>query len=88
MSKVAGVIQLSKKEHDRLSRELRGLAAALAAFGPDIRQECAGPRALCVRLGRGLRLPKQRVGKSYEDSTLGGCTAEDCSGQRGSWGQR
>jgi hypothetical protein len=33
MSKLAGVVRLLKKEQDRLSKELRGIGAALAAFG-------------------------------------------------------
>ena len=33
MANLAGVVSQLKKEHDRLSREIRGVAAALAAFG-------------------------------------------------------
>jgi hypothetical protein len=33
MSKLAGVVRLLKKEQDRLANELRGIGAALAAFG-------------------------------------------------------
>jgi hypothetical protein len=33
MTKLQGVIQTLKKEHDRLARELKGITAALAAFG-------------------------------------------------------
>jgi hypothetical protein len=33
MSNLAGVVQLLKNEQDRLTRELRGITAALAAFG-------------------------------------------------------
>jgi hypothetical protein len=33
MSKLAGVVRLLKEEQDRLSKELRGIGAALAAFG-------------------------------------------------------
>jgi hypothetical protein len=33
MSNLAGVVRLLKKEQDRLSKELRGIGAALAAFG-------------------------------------------------------
>jgi len=33
MSNLAGVMRLLKKEHDRLTKELRGIGAALAAFG-------------------------------------------------------
>jgi hypothetical protein len=33
MSNLAAVVRLLKKEQDRLTRELRGIGAALAAFG-------------------------------------------------------
>lgn len=33
MAKIAAVVRLLRKEHDRLSKEIRGIAAALAAFG-------------------------------------------------------
>lgn len=33
MTKLHGVVQMLKKEHDRLTRELKGITAALAAFG-------------------------------------------------------
>jgi hypothetical protein len=33
MSKLEGVVRLLKKEQDRLTKELHGIAAALAAFG-------------------------------------------------------
>jgi hypothetical protein len=33
MTNLAGVVRLLKKEQDRLTKELRGIGAALAAFG-------------------------------------------------------
>jgi hypothetical protein len=33
MSNLAGVVRLLKKEQDKLTKELRGIGAALAAFG-------------------------------------------------------
>jgi hypothetical protein len=33
MANLAGVVQLLKKEQNRLTKELRGISAALAAFG-------------------------------------------------------
>ena len=33
MSNLAGVVRLLKKEQDRLTKEFRGIGAALAAFG-------------------------------------------------------
>ena len=37
MTKIAGVVQTLKKEHDRLTRELKGVSAALSAFGASYR---------------------------------------------------
>ena len=37
MTKIAGVVQTLKKEHDRLTRELKGISAALTAFGASYR---------------------------------------------------
>ena len=45
MSNLAAVVQLLKKEHDRLATELRGIGAALAAFGKTYRKG-TGPRKL------------------------------------------
>jgi hypothetical protein len=33
MANLAGVVQLLNKEHGRLTKELQGISAALAAFG-------------------------------------------------------
>jgi hypothetical protein len=33
MANLGSVVQLLKKEHERLTRELKGISAALAAFG-------------------------------------------------------
>src|SRR5437879_3608054 len=33
MANLAGVVQQLKKEHDRLSRQIQGVSAALSAFG-------------------------------------------------------
>jgi len=33
MANLSGVVQMLKKEHGRLTKELRGVSAALAAFG-------------------------------------------------------
>jgi len=38
MSNLAGVVRLLKKEQDRLTKELRGIGAALAAFGKTYRK--------------------------------------------------
>jgi hypothetical protein len=33
MTNLGGVVQMLKKEHDRLTREIKAIAAALSAFG-------------------------------------------------------
>jgi hypothetical protein len=33
MSQLAGVVQQLKKEHDRLTKQIQGISAALSAFG-------------------------------------------------------
>jgi hypothetical protein len=33
MSQLAGVVRLLKTEHDRLTKQLQGISAALSAFG-------------------------------------------------------
>jgi hypothetical protein len=38
MSNLTGVVRLLKKEQDRLTKELRGIGAALAAFGQAYRK--------------------------------------------------
>ena len=45
MSDLTGVVRLLKKEHDRLARELRGIGAALSAFGHTYAKG-TGPRRL------------------------------------------
>jgi hypothetical protein len=41
MTNLAGVVRLLKKEQDRLTKELRGIGAALAAFGRAYGRETA-----------------------------------------------
>lgn len=41
MDNLVGVVRLLKNEHDRLSKELRGIGAALAAFGKTYRNGTA-----------------------------------------------
>ena len=45
MANLTGVVRLLKKEQDRLTRELRGITAALAAFGK-VYSNGSGPRKL------------------------------------------
>ena len=59
MANVSGVIQMLRKEHGRLTKELQGINAALAAFAThtEIGQDYQR------RHGRGLRLPNALVGR-------------------------
>jgi hypothetical protein len=42
MDNLAGVVRLLKKEQDRLTKELRGIGAALAAFGKAYGKQAGG----------------------------------------------
>ena len=42
MANIAGVVQLLKKEHGRLTKELEGISAALAAFGKSYGKQTGG----------------------------------------------
>jgi hypothetical protein len=46
MSNLAGVVRLLKKEQDRLTKELRGIGAALAAFGKSYGKQTGSRRRL------------------------------------------
>src|SRR3954468_9461993 len=46
MTKLAGVVELLKTEHDRLTRELKGITAALSAFGATYRGSNRGTRRM------------------------------------------
>ena len=58
---LAGVVRLLRKEQDRMTRELRGIGAALAAFGKSYGKgtikESSPPQ-----LGHELQLHKEHVG--------------------------
>ena len=47
MSAIASVVQQLKKEHERLTKEIRGITAALSAFGAAYGKG-TGPRRLSV----------------------------------------
>jgi hypothetical protein len=65
MSKLVGVVRLLKKEQDRLTKELRGIGAALAAFGKAYRKR-TGTRKCRRQLGHGSQPPKERDGQKFE----------------------
>jgi hypothetical protein len=46
MTKLAGVVELLKTEHGRLPRELKGITAALSAFGATYRGSNRGTRRM------------------------------------------
>jgi hypothetical protein len=51
MANLAGVVQLLKKEQDRLTKELHGVGAALAAFGKTYGKQ-TGTRGTLSAAGR------------------------------------
>jgi hypothetical protein len=59
MTKLVGVVQTLKKEHDRLTRELKGISAALSAFGASYRSN-GGTRKISAA-GRAKIAAAQRV---------------------------
>jgi hypothetical protein len=69
MANLAGVVQLLKKEHGRLTKELQGISAALAAFGKtygkqtETRRLSAAARARIAAAQR-ARWAKVRASKS------------------------
>jgi hypothetical protein len=70
MSKLAGVVRLLKKEQDRLTKELRGIGAALAAFGTTYAKG-TGTRKLSAsaraRIAAAQRARWAKVGKNAGD---------------------
>jgi len=69
MANLAGVVQLLKQEHGRLTKELQGISAALAAFGKSYGKQ-TGTRRLSVAVrgriaaAQRARWAKVRAGKS------------------------
>jgi hypothetical protein len=74
MANLAGVVQLLKKEHGRLTKELQGISAALAAFGQTYGKE-AGTRRLSAaaraRIGAAQRARWAKVRASKTPSRNG-----------------
>ena len=99
MDNLAGVVRLLKKEQDRLTKELRGIGAALAAFGNAYGQR-TGTRKLSAS-GRATNRgrPKSALGKgsgnganescsdTWEADTLGSCAKEDRRCAEGAMGE-
>lgn len=60
MAQLHGVIQILKKEHARLTRELKGITAALAAFGDAYGSNNGGRRRISAA-GRARIAAAQRA---------------------------
>jgi hypothetical protein len=68
MSNLARVVGLLKQEQDRLTKELRGITAALAAFGNTYAQG-TGPRRLSAAArGRIAAAQRKRWAKARQNS--------------------
>jgi hypothetical protein len=63
MDNLAGVIRLLKNEYDRLNKELRGIGAALAAFGKTYRNGTATRRISAAGRARIAAAQKARWAK-------------------------
>jgi len=74
MANLAGVVQLLKKEHGRLTKELRGISAALAAFGNTYGRQTGTRRlsaAARARIGAAQRARSAKVRASKSQSGNG-----------------
>jgi len=60
LTQIASVVQLLKKEHDRLTKEMKAIGAALSAFGMAYRKGAA-PRGGMSAAGRARIAAAQRA---------------------------
>jgi hypothetical protein len=67
MAQMAAVVRLLKKEHDRLSREIRGVAAALAAFGTTYGKQTGRRRLSVAARARIAGAQRARSAKARKD---------------------
>ena len=72
MSNLSRVVQLLKKEHDRSSTEIRGIGAALAAFGKTYGKGTGRRKAVRVGSREDRGCPKGALGKGSGKSQ--GCS--------------
>jgi hypothetical protein len=63
MKKMQDVVALLRKEHARLTKQVEGIGAALAAFGNSY-QNRTGTRKISLQVVPELRPPKERDGQS------------------------
>jgi hypothetical protein len=77
MAKLSGVVQLLKKEHERLTKELHGISAALAAFGKTYGRHGGARRlsaAARARIAAAQRARWAKVRASKSQSAKGAAT--------------
>lgn len=67
MNNLTGVVQFLKKERDRLSKELHGVTAALAAFGSAYGKGAGARRLSASARARISSAQKARWAKARED---------------------
>ena len=60
MTNLGGVVQMLKKEHDRLSKEMKAIGAALSAFGAEYGKSTT-PRGRMSAAGRARIAAAQRA---------------------------
>jgi hypothetical protein len=63
MVNMSGIVQQLKEEHDRLSRQLQGISAALSAFGAAYGKETGAGTTSAVRRARISAAQKARSAK-------------------------
>jgi hypothetical protein len=71
MPNVAGVVRLLKKERDRLAVELRGIGAALAAFG-NTYGKGAGTRKLSAEARERIAAAQRKRWAKFKQGTAAG----------------
>ena len=97
MDNLTGVVRLLKKEQDRLTTELRGIGAALAAFGHAYAKGTGTRRLSAAARARHRGRPKGALGKipgndegcacSWQTDPLSCDAEEDCSCAKGEMGE-
>jgi ABC-type hemin transport system substrate-binding protein len=70
MSNDTGIVQFLKKEQDRLTKELRGISAALAAFGKAYGTETSARKVSASARARMAAAQKARWAKARETAKV------------------
>ena len=63
MTKLSGVVRMLKKEHDRLTKEVNAIAAALSAFGATYGKQNRTRGSNRRQGGQGSRPPRKHNGR-------------------------